>query len=92
VRFDPQTPLSEQDLTLAIYDAVTCPELWADVANALQRFVLCDTVDFMLLDGSTGEQIITTSAAMTSTGDVTTRLTFPGPIPVLRARQPSRPL
>lgn len=58
MRFDPQTPLSEQDLTLAIYDAVTCPELWADVANALQRFVLCDTVDFMLLDGSTGVQII----------------------------------
>ena len=58
VRLDPQTPLSEQDLTLAIYDAVTCPELWADVANALQRFVLCDTVDFMLLNGSTGDQII----------------------------------
>ena len=55
---DQQSLPSEHDLTLAIYDAVTFPERWTEVADALQRFVLCDAVDCMLLDGTNGDQII----------------------------------
>jgi DNA-binding HTH domain-containing proteins len=55
---DHQTELSQQELTLAIYDAVAAPERWADVADALQRTLFCDAVDFMLLDGNSGDQIV----------------------------------
>lgn len=56
--FDHQSDLSDQDLTLAIYDAVATPERWADVADALQRRLFCDAVDFMLLDGNNGDQVV----------------------------------
>lgn len=55
---DHQTGISEEDLTLAIYDAVVAPSRWADVADALQRHVRCDAVDFMLLDGASGDHVV----------------------------------
>ncbi len=55
---DQENGFIEQDLTLTIYDAVAAPERWPEVAASLQHFLRCDAVDFMMLDGRSGDQIV----------------------------------